>query len=299
MLFNNYITPIIYLDTINNKKIYLKQDYLNHITVSGNKLRKLKYNLLRAQETQATLISFGGAYSNHIAALASAGKILNLPTVGIIRGEELADTSRWGHTLRIAAEDGMKFHFVSREVYREKHIPHMEIQKIITSYHNAMIVPEGGSNKLSLLGSAEIIDECIKQGSYDKLFCACGTGGTLSGLIDGVAKQEKQKQYQLIGVPVLKGHTGLLDDICSLSESHKLVDWQLNNNYHFGGYAKTTPELQQFLNDFEKKYNIPLDPVYTVKLCYAVFDLAKQSDKNSEQWLIYHSGGLQGKTGIV
>ncbi len=297
MLFTNNPTPIVYLDTINGKKIYIKQDYLNHLTVSGNKLRKLKYNLLLAQKSGATLISFGGAYSNHIAALASAGNVLNLPTVGIIRGQELADKSRWGHTLKTASDNEMQLHFVSRSVYREKDFPDTspEIQQIINQYPNTTVIPEGGSNKLSVFGSAEIIAECEQQGDFDRLFCACGTGGTLAGLIDGVAKQSPMSQYHLIGIPVLKGHTGLADDICQLSQHHKEVNWQLNHNYHFGGYAKTTNELKEFIIDFENKYKIPIDPIYTAKLCYAVFDLArKNTDSLSENWLIYHSGGLQG-----
>lgn len=303
MLFQTTPTPITYLDTVNGKKIYMKQDYLNHLTVSGNKLRKLKYNLLSAQQSGATLISFGGAYSNHIAALASAGNVLNLPTVGIIRGQELTDKYRWGHTLKTASDNGMQLHFVSRSVYREKALihqaPHPEIQAIINQYPNAMVIPEGGSNQLSVLGSAEIIAECEQQGNLGyntTLFCACGTGGTLAGLIDGVAKQTPITQYNLIGIPVLKGHRGLSDDICQLSQHHQTVNWQLNHNYHFGGYAKTTEELREFIHDFENNYQIPIDPVYTAKLCYAVFDLAEKStDNESEDWLIYHSGGLQGK----
>ncbi len=296
MLFQTNPTPITYLDTVNGKKIYIKQDYLNHFTISGNKLRKLKYNLLSAQKLGATLISFGGAYSNHIAALASAGNLLNLPTVGIIRGQELANESRWGHTLKTASNNGMRLHFVSRSVYREKYQSHPEIQTIINQYPNAIIIPEGGSNQLSLSGSAEIIAECVQQGDFDRLFCACGTGGTLAGLIDGVAKQIPMTQYDLIGIPILKGHTGLAEDICRLSRHHSDVNWQLNHDYHFGGYAKNTNALKKFISDFESKYKIPIDPIYTAKLCYAVFDLAKRNtDSLSENWLIYHSGGLQGK----
>ncbi len=294
MLFSTEATPIIYLDSIKGKRLYLKQDYLNHPTVSGNKLRKLKYNLLAAQSSGSTLISFGGAYSNHIAALAAAGKLMGLPTVGIIRGQELAEQSRWGHTLQAAADNGMQLHFVSRSVYREKDLPHRQIKAVIDSYPNAMVIPEGGSNALSLRGSAEVIEECQKQGDFDVLFSACGTGGTLAGLIDGVAKQ-KIRPYRLIGVCVLKGQHSLADDICRLSQSHRSVNWSLNHAYHFAGYAKAPPALRQFMLSFANRYKIPLEPVYTAKLCYAVCALAKQSnEKQVENWLIYHSGGLQG-----
>lgn len=297
VLFPASPTPIVYLTTLNGKAIYLKQDYLNHPAVSGNKLRKLKYTLQIAQENQATLISFGGAYSNHIAALAAAGNILGISTVGIIRGQELADTSRWSNTLKKAADNRMQLHFISRETYREKQLTHAAIKAIIDHYANAKIIPEGGSDRLSLIGSAEIIDECIAQhpaDGFDVLFAACGTGGTLAGLIDGVARQTSS-HYRLVGISVLKGHLGLSENIRSLSRSHMLVDWSINQDYHFGGYAKTSPMLQAFMADFESNYKIPLDPIYTAKLCYAVFDLANNSpNKQPENWLIYHSGGLQG-----
>lgn len=295
-------TPIVYLTTINHKRIYLKQDYLNHPIIQGNKLRKLKYLLLAAKSSRQTLISFGGAYSNHIAALAAAGQLFSLPTVGIIRGQELAATSRWGYALKTAAQHGMQLHFVSRQAYRAKQA-NPEIQSIIRQYPQSMLIPEGGSNQLAVMGCKEIMTEIAANSlensmensatNFQAIFAACGTGGTLAGLIDGVAEQ--QLPMRVVGVAVLKA--ALNDSILQLSQAHQTVDWQINNDYHFSGYAKSTPALIDFQQQFEQQFSLPLDAVYTAKLCYAVFDLAAKSiSPQRENWLIYHSGGLQGAT---
>lgn len=288
-------TPIRYLTTINRKHLYIKQDYLNHSSIQGNKLRKLKYTLLEAANQQQTLISFGGAYSNHIAALAAAGYIFHLPTVGIIRGEELAaQPKRWSKTLITAYQQGMQLHFVSRAAYRNKQ-QSTEIQAIIQQYPAHQLIAEGGSNHQSVYGSMEVMAEvAATQKKFTTLFAACGTGGTVAGLIDGVAKQ--CLCCQIIGIPVLKGNDDLTKDICQLSQAHQQVNWHLNPHYHFGGYAKTSAKLSAFQQYFEQQFQIPLDPVYTAKLCYAVFDLAANApDNHTENWLIYHSGGLQGR----
>lgn len=287
-------TPIVYLTTINHKRLYLKQDYLNHPVIQGNKLRKLKYNLLAAKQAQQPLISFGGAYSNHIAALAAAGQVFGLATVGIIRGEELAASSRWNQTLRSAHQQGMQLHFVSRKAYRQKQA-HPEIQSIIQQYAQALLIPEGGSNSLSVLGSREIMTEIAANPiPFAAVFAAGGTGGTLAGLIDGVAKENLF--CRVVGVSVLKGAEDLPLLIRRLSQAHQQVNWQLHSDYHFGGYAKTNAELAAFQRQFEQRFNLPLESIYTAKLSYAVFDLAaKSSPDTAENWLIYHSGGLQGR----
>ncbi len=287
-------TPIQYLTTINGKKLFIKRDDLNHPSIQGNKFRKLKYTLQLAKEKQHTLISFGGAYSNHIAALAAAGKLFHLPTVGIIRGDELVNQSRWGKTLITAEKNGMKLHFISRRAYREK-IQSPEIKNIIQCYQNPLVIPEGGSNELAVKGVSEIIGEITEQSKqpFQRLFAACGTGGTLSGLIDGA----KQYQFptQITGIPVLKGAAFLYEAIRQLSQYHDAINWSLIFDYHFGGYARSTPTLQAFIEKFEKNYNVEIEPIYTGKLCYGVFDLARKSPPTKENWLIYHSGGLQGK----
>lgn len=289
-------TPIVYLTTINGKSIYLKQDYLNHHEVSGNKLRKLKYTLLAAQQSGLALLSYGGAFSNHIAALAAAGKYVDISTIGIIRGQELSDENRWGKTLKKAASDGMRLYFVSREAYRNKSQtnPHVEIKTILSKYPDAMIIPEGGSNALSVLGSAEVVKETAQQLEASVIFTACGSGGTMAGFIDGVAQYTPR--CRVVGVSVLKQQSALSTTVRSLSQYHQTVAWTLLEDYHFGGYAKQTKKLLDFIMQFESTYAIPLDPIYTAKLCFAVFDQARQSNAHhSENWLIYHSGGLQGR----
>lgn len=286
-------TPIVYLTTINGKRIFLKQDYLNHPTIQGNKLRKLKYTLLQAKRTGQTIVSFGGAYSNHIAALAAAGKAFNIDTIGIIRGEELADPNRWGTTLQQAHNNGMQLHFVSRSDYRKKHHS-SAAQRGFDHVINPLIVPEGGTHPLALNGTAEIIDEVITQQpaeGFQRLFAACGTGGTLAGLIDGVAKH--RLVCHVTGIAVLKSAQFLYDNVRNLSQYQHHVDWSIEYDYHAGGYAKTTSTLQRFIEQFHTTFNLPIEPIYTGKLCYGVFELAKQSHQQTENWLIYHSGGLQ------
>lgn len=287
-------TPIQYLTTINGKRIFIKRDDLNHPTIQGNKYRKLKYTLQLAQQNQHTMISFGGAYSNHIAALASAGKYFHLNTVGVIRGEELANRARWSKTLIQAQQDGMKLHFISRISYKDKEL-HPEISALINNYPNPLIIPEGGSNQLSLRGTGEIIEELTQQPQqFQHLFAACGTGGTLAGLIDGA--KTYCFQGKITGVSVLKGGDFLVRDVQTLSQHHQHIHWSLEQDYHFGGYAKSNAELSTFIEQFESHYSIVIEPIYTGKLCYAVFDLARQSPSTQsiENWLIYHSGGLQG-----
>lgn len=284
-------TPLTYLTTINGKRLYLKHDYLNHPAIQGNKLRKLKYNLLAAKANVQTLVSFGGAYSNHIAALAAAGKAFTIPTVGIIRGEELTDVSRWSKTLQTADENGMQLHFVSRSAYRDKeNAPN--IATIIAQIPNAQLIPEGGSNALAVKGGSEVITELQAQLSpIDAIFTACGTGGTLAGLIDGA--QTNDLNATLHGIAVLKGAHFLTDDITRLSQQHQHANWQLHFDYHHGGYAKTTAELHDVMTTFTSEHCIPLDPIYTGKLVFAVIDLAKKENHHPQNWVIYHSGGLR------
>ncbi len=191
----------------------------------------------------------------------------------------------------------MNLHFISRRDYRKK-TESQKVKTIIQHYPKPLVIPEGGSNALAVKGVSEVmteISEYSKQTSqtFQRLFAACGTGGTLSGLIDGAKKE--QFPGAIIGIPVLKGADFLSADIKALSQFHNDIDWSLVFDYHFGGYAKSTTDLQHFIKQFEQDYNIPIDPIYTGKLCYGVFDLAKKSSTAEENWLIYHSGGLQGK----
>lgn len=191
----------------------------------------------------------------------------------------------------------MKLHFVSRSAYRSKE-NHPNTNRLIRRYRRALLIPEGGSNALSLLGTAEVIAEIAAEATatkqnFNQLFAACGTGGTLAGLIDGAA--EHLPALKITGIPVLKNADFLYAAIRALSRQHTSINWSLNLDYHFGGYARTSPELHCFTRNFQQRHHIPLDPIYTAKLFFAVLDLAMKSPSGiPENWLIYHSGGLQG-----
>jgi 1-aminocyclopropane-1-carboxylate deaminase len=240
----------------------------------------------------STLLSFGGAYSNHIAALANAGKIYGFKTIGIIRGDELEINSN--KTIQQASENGMHLHFINRELYRKKNDTNF-IEKLHQLFGEFYLIPEGGSNVFAVKGCKEIID--LIPFPADIICCAVGTGGTIAGI-----QLSSENNQQIIGIPVLKNATFLYNDILSLQE--KFYSQILNEkpksklelifDYHFGGYAKSTKELEQFQINFQKEFQIPLDKIYTAKLFYAVFDLIKKDFFQPEQKIILlHTGGLQ------
>lgn len=244
---------------------------LIHPQISGNKWFKLKHNLAEAKkQNKDTILTFGGAFSNHIHATAVACELIGLKSIGIIRGEKESENN---FTLSSAKENGMQLHFVSREDYRKKESEEF-IQELKSRFGDFYLVPEGGNNELGSLGCEEILSESTND--FDLIICAVGTGATFRGL----SKKSKQKT---IGIRVLKS-----------GEEEK----DINNNYSFGGYAKHTQELLDFKNKFEKENNIPLDYIYTAKLFFAVHDLINKNEipKNSKV-LIIHSGGLQGNKG--
>ena len=271
-----------------NAQVSLKPDYLIHPTVSGNKYRKLKYNLQKVQsENYRGILTFGGAFSNHIAATAAAGQALHIPTVGIIRGEELASKIELNPTLKYAQSCGMHLEFVSRSVYKQK-TESAFLKTLLEVYENFYILPEGGTNALAIQGCQEILTE--EDRAFDVICCAVGTGGTIAGLINSSLPTQK-----IIGFPALK--CGFLnEDICKFATQS---NWELWEAYHFGGYAKVDSKLITFMNDFKTTYKIPLDPVYTAKMMYGIFD-AIQTGKipKDAQVLAIHTGGLQGIEGM-
>ena len=258
-----------------------------HPHISGNKWYKLKYNLEEARkQKKGMLVTFGGAYSNHIAATAAAGKEFGFKTTGIIRGGELKKNDN--PTLRFARECGMEFHFVSREEYRTKKIPNSLTQQPDKLY----LLPEGGTNELAVKGCAEILS--LIGIPFDFVCCPVGTGGTLAGIISSLKKNQKA-----IGFSVLKDGEFLKNEIQKLLSSPfppQEGDINIQTDYHFGGYAKHTPELLKFISDFEKKNNIPLEQVYTGKMMFGIYDLIKKNyfPKNSTV-IATHTGGLQEK----
>ena len=269
--------PIIHQITYNGNDIGILRLDLLHPEISGNKWFKLKYNLEQAvKENKNTIITFGGAFSNHIAATSVACKLNGLKCIGIIRGEE---TSSNNSTLTLAKENGMELLFVDRNEYLQK-TDNGYLQRLRYMYPEAYIIPEGGDNKLGQKGCEEILTKELAD--YTTIFGASGTGTTYKGISKSLLPHQN-----LIAINVLK-----FEAIAEESQAEIL------NNYHFGGYAKHTQELLDFIYWFEKTYTIPLDYVYTSKLFFAVFDLLKQNEFHKEQKiLIIHTGGLQGNKG--
>lgn len=280
----------IELQTVNEfgYQIFVKPDYLIHPIISGNKYRKLKHNLDEAKRLKhKTLLTFGGAYSNHIAAVASAGKKFGFNTIGIIRGEELFNKIDANPTLKFAQECGMILKFVSREVYRYHNS--QDLLQVLTETHGEFyLLPEGGTNTLAVKGCEEILTET--DAHYDYICCPVGTGGTIAGLINSSAPHQK-----ILGFPALKGDF-LQEEIPKFATKS---NWQLIPDYHFGGYAKINKELISFINAFKAQYHIPLDPVYTGKMMYGIFDLMKKGYfPHKSKILAVHTGGLQGIDGM-
>ena len=272
----------------NGISVAIRREDLIHPFVSGNKFRKLKYNLLQAKkENHTTLLTFGGAFSNHIASVAFAGKEHNFKTIGIIRGDELQDKIHENPTLKFAQENGMQFEFVSRCNYSNKENPEF-LEGLKQKFGSFYLIPEGGTNDLAVKGCEEILNE--EDSQFDYICCAVGTGGTISGLINSALPNQK-----ILGFPALKGDF-LREEICKFA---KTDNWQLITDYHFGGYGKVNLELINFINNFSECNKILLDPVYTSKMVFGVIDLI---DKNyfpdNSKILIIHTGGLQGIQGM-
>jgi 1-aminocyclopropane-1-carboxylate deaminase len=269
-------------------RLFIKRDDIVHSTISGNKWRKLKYNLQEAKgQKKKTLLTFGGAFSNHIHAVAAAGKEYGFYTIGIIRGEEITGDNA---TLTFARECGMQLHFISREVYRQKEEQSF-IEKLHPTFGDFYLLPEGGTNVLAVKGCAEIPAEISID--YHYLCCACGTGGTLAGLIAGNKDGKK-----VVGFSVLKGMKDLEEKITKLLSDFagKSYDnWSVNHDYDFGGYAKWNDDLIHFIKDFHSSHQILLDPVYTGKMLFGIFDLiVKNYFPGGSTIVAIHTGGLQG-----
>ncbi|WP_339660078.1 pyridoxal-phosphate dependent enzyme [uncultured Polaribacter sp.] len=298
MDFNSHIqteNQQIFLPILEEKRIelFIKREDLIHPYISGNKFRKLKYNLDEAIKLKKkSLLTFGGAFSNHIVATAVAGEIAGLKTFAIIRGEELglnlAKTLEENATLRRAHESGMKFHFVSRELYRQK-TSFGFIEKMKNKWGDFYLIPEGGTNIFGVQGCEEILS--VEDKKMNFICCAVGTGGTIAGLINGSKRNQK-----LIGFPALKGNF-LSEEIKKYTINNK--KWRLQKDYTFGGYAKHTDELIRFINDFNKQTGVLLDPVYTGKMMFGVLDLIKKDYfEENTKILAIHTGGIQGIDGV-
>lgn len=265
---------------------------LVHPVISGNKWFKLKYNLLRArQQGKTTLLSFGGVWSNHLHALAEAGKQYGFSTIGLVRGEIPEPLNA---CLRDTEQAGMQLVSMSREAYRHKHELNT-LKDLETQFGDFYLIPEGGANREGALGCAEI-PSLYNEFNYDLICLACGTGTTLTGLISS-------STVPVLGFQVLKGASYLKNQVTSQLQEFALTptcDWTINTDFHCGGYAKTSVKLMHFLADFEARHGVPLEPVYSAKLLYGIYELSKKRDFFPQNCsiLVVHGGGLQGCRGF-
>ena len=274
-------------------ELFMKREDEIHPFVSGNKFRKLKYNLTEAKNKKKdTLLTFGGAFSNHIVATAVAANLNGFKSIGIIRGEELAsdlkETLAENATLREAKKNGMTFKFISRTVYRDKENADF-LNSLKTEFGDFYLIPEGGTNPLAVKGCQEILTN--QDIIFDYICVAVGTGGTISGVINSL-----QSHQECIGFPALKGNF-LNNEI--KKHAHFNDNWKLLTDYDFGGYAKYNETLIRFMNDFKSQMNILLDPIYTGKMMFGILDLVRNDYFSpNTKILAIHTGGLQGLKGF-
>ena len=270
-------------------QLFVKRDDLVHPSIIGNKWRKLKYNILEAkQQKKKSILTMGGAFSNHIHATAAAGKEFGFKTIGIIRGEELDSSSN--ETLAFARQMGMELSFVDRKSFKSfRKNPHQLIQ----SYPESYFLPEGGTNTHAIEGCKEIVKEI--EIDFDVIAAPIGTGGTLCGLVNGVKDHQS-----VLGISSLKGEF-IKDEIEALKNEFRISkeNYQVLTNYHFGGYGKTNQQLIDFINWFKENFSMQLDPIYTGKCFFAVWDMIKRNKfENNLKIVILHTGGLQGIEGF-
>jgi 1-aminocyclopropane-1-carboxylate deaminase/D-cysteine desulfhydrase-like pyridoxal-dependent ACC family enzyme len=271
--------------------LHIKREDLADPYFGGNKWRKLKYNLIQARQQHSnTLLTFGGAWSNHIYATAAAGKYFGFETIGIIRGEA---HDRLNPTLQFARDCGMQLDYVDRQTYRNKNSQDF-INELHQRYGDFYLLPEGGSNLLALKGCAEIVDDINIP--FDVITTACGTGATLAGIITALSTHQ-----QAIGFAVLKGADFLDKEVSTMlvnSGHGSAHNWRIEKNYHFGGYARSTAELFTFIRQFKSDFDIELDAVYTGKMFYGLFDLISNNTfTRGTRIIAVHTGGVQGNTG--
>jgi len=269
-------------------KLWIKREDLIHPHLSGNKWRKLEFNLeeMRKQQKRG-ILTFGGAYSNHIYATAAAGNLFDFPTIGIIRGEV---TLPLNGTLSFAKESGMQLEYIDRTTYRDKE----KLSEIYQyKYPDYYLLPEGGTNIHAIPGSARTVTEIRDQLPRfpDYICLACGTGGTLAGIVKGL-----EGNSQALGFSVLKGefHRRDVQELLIKAKIKDPDNWSINLNYHFGGYARKSEKLNQFITSFKTKFNIPLEWIYTGKMMYGVFDLIEKGFfPKGSRIVVIHTGGVR------
>jgi 1-aminocyclopropane-1-carboxylate deaminase len=287
-------TPVVQLTTKetsdNGVTVLIKREDLNHPFISGNKWWKLKYNMDEAiAQGHHTILTFGGAYSNHIYATAAYAKEAGLKSIGIIRGEK---HQQLNNTLEFAQKANMQLHYVDRETYKSK-LKDEFFDTLKKEYGDFYLIPEGGTNNLAVSGCAEFATTQLIEIEFDYVCLAVGTGGTIAGLIAGLAGKK-----QIIGIPVLKGGEYLADEIETLVRIYSgknYGNWELLSSYHHGGYAKATEDLKRFIVSMAVEHNLPLDHVYTAKVLWAILkEIELGKFPRGSTVLVIHTGGLQG-----
>jgi len=284
VILKNSINEKVHFVNNSGLQLFLKREDKIHNIISGNKYRKLKFNLINAKELGFKgLLTFGGAYSNHIPAVAYAAKKNGFKSLGFIRGEEIVNKYLENPTLKYSHDLGMKFKFLSRSNYKLKTNENF-LRKLKKKFKDYYLIPEGGTNALGVLGCQEILNDNDKE--FDYICCSVGTGGTICGLIN--SSNENQK---IIGFSSINKNY-LLNDITKFVTNE---NWMLIDDFSFGGYGKVNNELIEFMNNFRLKYGILLDPIYTSKLVYGVLNLITNNFfKPNSKILMIHTGGHQG-----
>lgn len=279
-------------------ELHIKREDLIHPWISGNKWRKLKYNLEAAQQQNHNkLLTFGGAYSNHIAAVAAAGKKFGFSTIGVIRGEEHLPLNP---TLAYARGEGMELHYLDRSSYRKKESEKC-LNALTEQYGSFYLIPEGGSNAKAVRGCSEILEK--ENAQFDHICCPVGTGGTIAGLIAGMGDRQHVLGFSALkGGEFLKGKVlELLQAYCKEYSIDKDVGadrFEMITDAHRGGFAKVDEELIDFVNDFYMQFGIELDLIYTGKMMMRLYEMIKAGDLRGKKILAIHTGGVQGNRGF-
>jgi len=278
--------PVQHLFESGGVALYIKRADLIHPLISGNKWWKLKYNLQKAVALGKPVLTFGGAYSNHLVATAVACKASNLKSIGIVRGEAAIPVNP---SLAIALQHDMTLKYVSRDLFKKKNSKSF-INNLEKEFGEFFLIPEGGTNALAIKGVSEMLSK--NEMDFDYICCPVGTGGTMVGMLNVVNSRTK-----VIGFSSLKGSflKRSIEELIKKYEISPNCEWEIINDYHFGGYARYNKKLIDFINDF----SIPLDPIYTGKMFYGIYDLMKKGYfKKGSRVLAIHTGGLQGVAGF-
>ena len=275
------------INNSNNIKLFIKREDLIHDIVSGNKWRKLNYNFKYIKEKKIKrILSFGGAYSNHLHALSWLAKKNNIKSFGLVRGCELSIENP---TLSFCKKNKMDLFFLDRSTYRNNKYNNPIFKKIIKSEENVFVIPEGGFNEFGIKGCEEIMNEVNEH--YDIICCSIGSGCTAVGIIKSLKFDQS-----FLGFSSFKNNSQIKNII---SEKVKTMNWEINSKYNFGGFGQVNNELTKFIKDFKNTYAIMLDPIYTSKLFFGLFDMiSKNKLPKDSRILALHTGGLQGLQGV-